>query len=642
MKKAFKITTVVFAVIVGLIIILTIAGLSYFFVSTKDVKLDLDKLDGNYSNVQIYDNKNNQIMLKNNNYSTISEVSPYIIDTFVSVEDKRFFKHNGIDVMRMISAALKNIGSKSFKEGASTITQQLIKNTHLTNDKTFKRKLSEIRLALKLEKQLSKEQIIEKYLNNLYFGSGIYGVHDACLAFFNKLPKDVNLSEAAMLVGVVKNPAKNSPITNLQGAYDRQKVIFSVLKNNNTFDKNIIEYAQNSQIILKNGLIYNKTYKSFINNAIFESTLLLDRDEKEIANSGFKIVTYLDSELQNKMYNEISSYEKNYNYVRASIDNSVLGVTSYISNLSQVDSDIKRQAGSIMKPFSVYLPAYENKLINSLTHILDEKINFNGYSPSNYNNVYHGYVSVKDAVAHSYNIPAVKLLNELGIDTSVDFLSRFNIKVNDNSKNLTLALGANSVSPLQIAACYSAIANDGIFGECRFVKQIIDNEGKIIYSRKTTFDKVIDSDINYLMLDNLKGSAKYGTGSKLKDFPFDIACKTGTVATSDGNNTDSWCCAITSKDTFIAWDGAKKGEFLEKKHTGSGFPTMSIKDYMNFAYQSPPSNFERPSDIVDIKIDYDKLINEHIVVAVQNNFEGNTISSIFSKNNLPKMTTYNV
>lgn len=642
MKKAFKITTVVFAVIVGLIIILTIAGLSYFFVSTKDVKLDLDKLDGNYSNVQIYDNKNNQIMLKNNNYSTISEVSPYIIDTFVSVEDKRFFKHNGIDVMRMISAALKNIGSKSFKEGASTITQQLIKNTHLTNDKTFKRKLSEIKLALKLEKQLSKEQIIEKYLNNLYFGSGIYGVHDACLAFFNKLPKDVNLSEAAMLVGVVKNPAKNSPITNLQGAYDRQKVIFSVLKNNNTFDENTIQNAQNTQITLKNGLIHNKMYKSFINNAIFESTLLLGMDEKEIANSGFKIVTYLDSELQNKMYNEINSYDKNYNYVRASIDNSVLGVTSYISNLSQVDSDIKRQAGSIMKPFSVYLPAYENKLINSLTPILDEKVNFNGYSPSNFNNVYHGYVTVKDAVAHSYNIPAVKLLNELGIDTSVDFLSRFNIKVNDNSKNLTLALGANSVSPLQIAACYSAIANDGNFGECRFVKQIIDNEGKIIYSRKTTFDKVIDSDINYLMLDNLKGSAKYGTGSKLKDFPFDIACKTGTVATSDGNNTDSWCCAITLKDTFIAWDGAKKGEFLEKKHTGSGFPTMSIKDYMNFAYQSPPSNFERPSDIVDIKIDYDKLINEHIVVAVPNNFEGNTISSIFSKNNLPKMTTYNV
>ena len=295
-----------------------------------------------------------------------------------------------------------------------------------------------------------------------------------------------------------------------------------------------------------------------------------------------------------------------------------------------------------MKPFSVYLPAYENKLINNLTPILDEKVDFNGYSPSNYNNVYHGYVSVKDAVAHSYNIPAVKLLNELGIDTSVDFLSRFNIKVNDNSKNLTLALGANSVSPLQIAACYSAIANDGNFGECRFVKQIIDNEGKIIYSRKTNFAKVIDSDINYLILDNLKGSAKYGTGSKLKDFPFDIACKTGTVATSDGNNTDSWCCAITSKDTFIAWDGAKKGEFLEKKHTGSGFPTMSIKDYMNFAYKSPPSNFERPSDIVDIKIDYDKLINEHIVVAVPNNFEGNTISSIFSKNNLPKMTTYNV
>lgn len=643
MKKVLKITTIILSVIIGIVLILAIAGISYFFITTKDEKLDISKLDGNYSNIEIFDNKNKEIMLKNNNYTTIDEVSPYIIDTFVSVEDKRFFKHRGIDTKRMLSAAIKNIGSKSLKEGASTITQQLIKNTHLTNDKTFKRKLSEIRLALKLEDKLTKQQIMEKYLNNLYFGSGIYGIHDACLAFFDKLPSEVNLSEAAMLVGVVKNPAKNSPLTNFDGAIERQKVIFSVLKNNKTYDEKDIENAKNYQIILKNGLIYNKMYKSFINNAIFESTLLLNMDEKDIANNGYKIVTYLDSGLQEKMFNEVNNYDLNCNYVRASIDNSVMGVTSYISNLSQVDNDIKRQAGSIMKPFSVYLPAYEDKLINGLTQILDEKININGYSPSNFNNVYHGYVSVKDCVAHSYNVPAVKLLNQLGVDKSVEFLSRYGININSKSQNLTLALGANSTSPLKIASCYSSIANNGNFEDCRFVKQIIDKDGRIVFSRKNKSIQVVESDANYLMLDNLMGVVKNGTGSKLKDLPYQIACKTGTVSASDGKNTDAWCCAITTKNTFIAWDGSKKDEFLDKTHGGSSFPAMSIKDYMNLTYNTEkPADFVKPDSVISLKIDYDKLVNEHIVMAVQDDFNGNVISGLFSLNNLPKMTTFEV
>ena len=159
MKKALKITGITLLILLAIIILMAIIGVSYFFISTNDVELDITKLDGNFRDLQIYDGKNNQIILKNNNYTPISEISPYIINTFVSVEDKRFFNHKGIDMKRMLSAAVKNVTSKSLKEGASTITQQLIKNTHLTNDKTFKRKLSEIRLALKLEKQLSKNEI---------------------------------------------------------------------------------------------------------------------------------------------------------------------------------------------------------------------------------------------------------------------------------------------------------------------------------------------------------------------------------------------------------------------------------------------------------------------------------------------------
>lgn len=643
MKKALKITTITLSVIAAIILILVLIGVSYFFISTKDVVLDIEKLDGNYSNIQVYDNNNEKIMQKNNSYTKYSEVSPYIIDTFVSVEDKRFFNHRGIDTRRMLSAALKNISSKSLKEGASTISQQLIKNTHLTNDKTFKRKLAEIRLALKLENKLTKEQIMEKYLNNLYFGSGIYGINDACKAFFDKAPNEVNLAEATILVGVVKNPLKNSPLTNIEGAKARQKVIFNVLENNKTFDENLINEAKNTQIVIKNGLIYNKINKSFLNNAIYESTCILNMDEKEVANSGFKIVTYLDKNLQKSMFDEMESYDLKYDYVRASIDNETMGVTSYVTNLSQIDSNISRQAGSLIKPFSVYMPCYENKMINSLSQILDEPININGYSPTNYNNVYHGYVSVKDSVAHSYNIPAVKLLKQLGMEQSTEFLSRYNIEVSDKFKNLSLALGANSVTPLQIASCYSSIANNGYFKSAKFVKQIIDKNGKVIYSNNSDKVKVVSEDVNYLMLDNLRDVVKCGTGRKLSNLPYQIACKTGTVANSDGNNTDAWCCAMTSENTFLAWDGAKSGHYLEKNHGGSSYPTLSIRDYANYVYNDKkPKDFEMPDSVAKLAINLELLQNEHIVQSVPKSFDGQVVYGMFAKDNLPPMTTFEV
>ncbi len=643
MKKVIKITGITLLAILGLLLITAIIGVSYFFISTNDLTLDINKLDGNYRNVQIFDNKNNQILIKNNNYTPINEVSPYIIETFVSVEDKRFWKHRGIDIQRMLSAVVKNITSGSLKEGASTITQQLIKNTHLTIDKTFDRKLDEIRLALKLEEQLSKQEILEKYLNNLYFGSGIYGVHDACLAFFDKLPADVNLAEATMLVGVVKNPAKNSPLTNYDGAIARQKVVFSVLSNNKTFNAETLNNAKNYKIILKNGLIHNKMYKSFLNNAIFESTLLLGMDEKDIASNGYKIVTYMVKEIQEKMFNEMEKYPQEYNYVRASIDNKSMGVTSYVSNLALADNKISRQAGSLMKPFSVYLPCYENKLIYGLSQIVDEPININGYSPTNFNNVYHGNVSVKEAVANSYNIPAVKLLKELGVDTSVQFLSRFGICIDERFQNLSLALGTNSISPLKIASCYSSIANNGYYQDAQFIKQIIDKDGTVVYRHNENKQQVIDNDINYQMLDNLIEVSKSGTGKKLSNLPYQIACKTGTVANAEGKNTDAWCCGITTSDTFIAWDGSTTEKFLPSNYGGSGYPTMSVKDYAEFIYKdNRPNDFNIPDNIVQLKVDKNKLINEGIVQAINGDDKIESINGIFSINNLPKVISYNV
>ena len=190
---------------------------------------------------------------------------------------------------------------------------------------------------------------------------------------------------------------------------------------------------------------------------------------------------------------------------------------------------------------------------------------------------------------------------------------------------------------------YSAIANNGYYSNAKFVKMIIDSNGKIIYNHNSNKNQVVDEDINYQMLNNLFETVKSGTGSKLKNLPYQIACKTGTVANSNGYNTDAWCCAITSRNTFIAWDGANENEYLEKSHGGSGLPAMGIKDYTDFVYNnSKPTDFKMPNEIVKLKIDKDKLNNEHIVNAVPNEFNGNSVYGIFSKNNLPQMTTFEI
>lgn len=639
MKKSLKISLIIAISVVVLIFIATLALFGYFIISTNDVTLDLKKLDGNYTNVKILDDNNALITQKNNGYTKFNEVSPYIIKAFVAVEDQKFFKHKGVDIKRMGVAFVKNIFAGGFKEGASTITQQLIKNTHLTNKKTIKRKLEEIRLAVRLEKKLSKEQIMEKYLNNLYFGGGIYGINDACLAFFNKKPNELNLAESAMLVGVVKNPRDNSPLNNFEGSIKRKNVVLSVLEKSKEFDANSVNIAKNEKIVINNGLIHNKINQSFIKNCLKESSLLLNIDEKEISNKGYRILTYLDSNLQKQVFTDTNSTCLENDFVRCSLKNDSLGVSSYVTNLPLYDDQISRQAGSIIKPFSVYLPAFENKLINPLTQILDEKTNFNGYSPQNYNGVFHGYVSVKDSVAHSYNIPAVKLLDKLGVQSSLNFLSRYDIAVDENNQNLSLALGSNNISPLQIASCYASLANNGYFEKAHFVKKIIDVNGKVVYEYKSNSKKVVESDTNFLMLDCLKETVQNGTGYKLKNFDFQIACKTGTVANKNGKNIDAWCCAFTSKDTFLAWDGAKPNKVLKDNHTGSAYPTFSIKDSMLIAYNNiKPKDFIVPNTVKKIKIDSERLQKQQEIFAVDENFAGKFIESYFSTNNLPSNT----
>ena len=626
-------------IIILILVLIAVVGVIACYVITKDAKLDIDKLDVKQTNVTLLDSLGQEMIIKNNVFTPISEISEDIISTFIAVEDKRFYKHNGIDVIRILSATANNVLSWSFKEGASTITQQLIKNTHFSSDKTVTRKLSEIKLALDIEKKYSKDEIIEMYLNVVYFGSGIYGINDACLAYFDKLPSEINLSEACILAGVVKNPSKNSPITNIEGAKARQSVIFNILENQGNIDKSTLNKARLYNIVIKNGLKENTFSHSYIKNALAECSEILDMSESEIVKNGYKISTFFDAKTQKTMHEKAMNnpnISENY-FTYSTINNDGVGVSSYVSNVPLLDSQIKRQAGSTIKPFSTFLPALSQKIINPLTQILDEKIDINGYSPNNYNGVYHGYVSIADSIINSYNIPAVKILEKVGIDNSVNYLNKVGLDVRDNEKNLSLALGSNVVSPLAIASSYTSLANYGTYQKAHFISSILDSEGKVIYRSQSKGSEAYDSDDAFIMTDMLLETSKNGTGRKLNGLDYDIASKTGTVSAGKGTNTDGWCVAYTSSHTFIAWHGSRTDEVLDNTHSGSNYPTLMVREMCELLYSnSKPTDFEPTDGVTLCKINKEELSTNQNIYRQQDNCNEPYILSYFNNDNLPE------
>lgn len=637
MKKAHIITVSIISILI--IAVLTVVIVLYAI--TSDSKLDENKLRRETSNLNILDNANNPINYGKSNYVEYDNISHYIADSFVALEDKRFYSHNGLDYKRIAGAIINNIKAGGFKEGASTISQQLIKNTHLTNEKTIIRKLNEAKLARELEKSYSKENILEMYLNVIYFGSGIYGVQDACMSFFSKSPKSVTLSEAAVIAGIVKNPKAYSPQLNYDKSMERRNLVLQVMKDNEFITEKEYSSAINEIITVKNGLIENNYCKKYYAETINEASVITGLSDKELVGSGYTIKTFMDDKAQRLAYDKVSSTElnpKSANNLALVIDNRNGGIKAYHSNLSISLRNIRAIAGSTLKPFSVYTAAIEQGIIAPADKILDEPININGYSPSNYNDVYHGYVSVRNSIAHSYNIPAVKILNEIGISSGINMLNKFKFNVTQNDENLSLALGSLTVSPITIAGAYSALANGGIYRDTNFVKEIYNQKGKLVYSYDLRSDRIIGEDTAYIVTDMLMSSVKDGTCKKLNYLPYQISAKSGTVASDNRLTKDAWCVAYTTEDTVLSWHGAKKDADLPQSYGGGGYPTMTILSIMRDYYKDNyPSDFVKPSGVQFYPIDkgiYDS--DNRVVVGNDINF-----GDIFSSFHPPKIEINN-
>jgi penicillin-binding protein 2A len=603
MKKVFKVVLITFFIICALYFSLLLS----FLIITRDAHLSSEKLSGAIKSVIILDDDGNEIadasLEVNHNSVKLKNLNENTINAFIASEDRNFFTHKGLNYKRILKAVYRNITSSSFKEGASTISQQLVKNTHLSNDKTINRKLKEIKLTKLLEENYSKEEILEMYLNTIYFGHNCYGLQSAANFYFGKKAEDLDICESATLAGLLSSPNNYSPIKNPEKSLNRRNLVLKCMKECNYIDENLYQELIKSPLSAVEHST-TSTYSSFI-DALFYELEEIDLNYYTLAD-GYTIKTYLNKNLQD----EIES-------LQCDTDSSILVTDNVTGGVKAFKSSIgfkKRAPASTIKPLLVYAPAIEEKKINTFTKILDEKVDFNGYSPENYDKKYHGYVTVNEAIANSLNIPAVKTLNTLTIKTAEKYANKMGIELDEKDKNLALALGGmtEGLTIKELADCYSAFPNGGKMVKSAFIKEILGSDGKSIYKNESKKTPVFSSGTVSIMNEMLMNVTQNGTGKKLKNFTFDIGTKTGTNG-STGGNIDAYAISYTKEHTFAVWLGERDNKKLNI--TGGNDCCTIVKKLLENVYSNySPSPLNVTDGTTEVNIDREEYNNNNKIL----------------------------
>ena len=638
MKKFVKVFLIIFFILVLACIIGVAFYVSSIYINARAMRLDTEALSSPYISIQVFDSENKPIKEDNEINKAvvkISNISENTKNAFISIEDKDFYNHNGVNYKRIAKAMVNNIKARRLKEGASTITQQLVKNTQLTSEKTFERKIKEIALAQKLENKYTKEEILELYLNIIYFGNNCYGIENASNYYFSKSAKDLSLEESALLAGLIKSPAKYSPIKNHDNALNRRNLVLKQMYQDNFINADEYNLAVNQDINLNINNEPKNKLNSYSQASIDEAEELLGIPARQIALKGYKIYTYQNPEKQKALDEALEKSDVDSDYAGIVIDNDKHTVVAYDGNSIFKVLDAKRQPGSCIKPVLVYGPALNEDIIYPCSQLLDEKTTISDYTPRNVGNVYHGYVSAREALSKSINIPAVKVLSYVGIDKAKAYCELMGIDFDDKDDSYTLALGGMTygVNIKQLAGAYSTIANNGNYSSPRFVSFITDKNDKLVYINKPKEEQVFREDSAFLLTDMLKTCAQSGTAKKLSSLNMDIASKTGTVGKKNSKqNLDAWNVSYTKEQTCAVWLGNLDNTPIS--YAGGNQPTEIVKNY--FEKVKDTSSFSKPSTIVERDIDETELNENHrIMLANVYMPERYKHKELFSMLNLP-------
>lgn len=544
----------------------------------------------------------------------LTDVSPYVIDATLSIEDKRFYSHFGFDIKGLARAVYVNIQSMSAKQGASTLTQQLARNLYLSHEKTVERKLKEAVYTAQLEMKYSKDEILEMYLNQIYYGHGAYGIEAASQYYFNKSAKELSLAEGAMIAGIPKGPTYYSPFNNMLNAKNRQSLILQAMVDSGYINEQQKQEAYDALLTFNTQETDITTsdasyFKDFV---IQQAVSELGIDEQLLYEGGVTIYTTLDMNMQKIAEQKVKEGIPGNSEQQASliaIDprnghvKAMVGGVSYQANQFNRTTATTRQPGSTFKPF-VYLTALQNKALTVMSTFKSEPTVFTydegrkTYEPQNYGDKYvNDFIAMRRAIASSDNIYAVNTFMSVGAEAVIENARKLGITAELNNVP-SLALGTSPISSLELASAYGVFANQGTYNKPIAILKIVNKQGKTIYEAEYKPTPVIGEAEAFLMNSLLEDVFEAGgTAHRVQSYIHrPVAGKSGTTA------VDAWLVGYTPELSTAVWVGYDKDRFLTVAEAYRAAPIFA--HFMDEALKDiPPKMFPVPEDIVAVYID---------------------------------------
>ena len=621
-KKLNKIVKIIL-----LIALLSLALLSGIFIyAYKITNKDVDKII-NYTpdiSTEILDRNGNRLAYifkkRHRLYATYNEIPVYIIEGLIATEDTKFFEHKGVNPDAILRAVLKDIKAGHMVEGGSTITQQLIKNTMLSNKKKLARKLKEVILALKLENKLTKEQILERYLNEIAYGNNYLGVKTAAEGYFRKPLSDLTLKESAILVGLPNAPSYYNPLRHYDRALKRADHILRRLRN-----LGWITQSEYKEAKAERPKVYKTTLTQNVAPYIVDEVVRrLKKKFKDIKTGGYKIYTTIDLQKE-KIAKDAINYgldntlkmigedrnKTDLNGAMVVVENKTGDILAMVGGVDYKKSSYnratmtKRQPGSAFKPF-VYQRALDLGY-NPATKLTDLSRTFsyveNGktitWTPQNYEKDFKGFIPLREALVHSRNLATINLVDDIGLDKIIDKLELLDVK--NIPHNLSISLGNLALSPYKVAQIYTVFSNGGHMIAPRLISKIVSKQNSVIYETKpkeiANFTKPQQA---YLMTSILEDVIKRGTGKNARVKGIELAGKTGTT----NNYVDAWFCGYSPTITTIVWYGRDRYKSIGKKMTGGRVAAPAFAYFYRNLLKLEP-NLKRKFDVPKgVKVGY--------------------------------------
>ncbi len=620
MSRLLKIVLVLFVLS---LLTPSLIGIATYYVFASDIQTRDGIMNKNETGVVLYDRNNTPFFTfyqaKRQKEVLLSEISPNLKNAVIAAEDKDFYKHNGFSIKGILRSLILDLKIGGTAYGGSTITQQLVKNSLLSTQKSYLRKFQEIVLAHELENKYTKDEILEMYLNSVYFGEGAFGAEEAAKTYFDKRASDLTLGESALLAGLLPSPSLLSPYSsNWKEAFDRQHLVLDKMAKQGYISKSKGKLAEAENIIL------NQTQRDINKNAPHFALMVRDElikkfGEEYVVRSGLKVRTGLDLSWQKYAENIVSENVAKLASNRVSNGAAVVldaksgEVRALVGSVDWFDDNFgkvnmatsPRQTGSSFKPI-VYSTALEERVITPATILKDQpttfKLNEPGaviYSPHDYDNRYRGNVTARRALSNSLNIPTVEVLSKTGVRNVVNKATQFGIDLHDSYYGLSLALGTAEIPLIKLTQAYNVFANQGKFVSIKTITSIEDKNGKRIFEDKSRPQDVLDEGVAYQIWSILsdKVTRREIFGNTL-DTVVPAAVKTGTT----DSYKDAWTMGFTPNLTVGVWVGNNNNRAMDTVAGSLGaapiWKALIEKFSEEYAYKSYPV----PPDLVALDV----------------------------------------